>query len=165
MVSVDDDEGILRLPQGNLFQSSEFELTKEGTEKLNKLALALHRIKSYTNTDIQEDNNRIDHPCQNQQYKIEAIFLEGHADRRPLTSKPYDNDELSTKRALAAFNIINKDLVLKGLKNSNNQDLFSVSGYGARRLLCLENLEACHDENRRIDLRFIMETPDLVQFD
>ena len=65
---------------------------------------------------------------------------------------------------LVGFNaIVTNDKVNK-LKNSNNQFLLSVSGYGdTRPLPCMESKEVCYSKDRRIDLRFIMEIPKQIK--
>ena len=71
-----------------------------------------------------------------------------------------DNQELSNKRALSAFNAITSNEKISSLKNSNNEFLLSVSGYGDKRPLpCFDTQEVCYSKDRRIDLRFIMEIP------
>ena len=75
-------------------------------------------------------------------------------------SQEIDNQELSTKRALSAFNAIVANENINRLKNSNNEFLLSVSGYGDKRPLpCFDAKEVCYSKDRRIDLRFIMEIP------
>ena len=43
--------------------------------------------------------------CNGSENKIDAVFIEGHADARPYSPTIKDNQELST-RALSAFNAI-----------------------------------------------------------
>ena len=92
-------------------------------------------------------------------------FIEGHADARPFSSRYIkDNQELSTKRALSAYNAITSNKNINNLKNNNDEFLMSVSGYGDKRPLpCIDSKNVCYSKDRRIDLRFVMEIPNKIK--
>jgi len=46
------------------------------------------------------------------------------------------------------------------LRNRKQEEIISVSGYAATRPIDTRNLAEAWDKNRRIDLRFVMETDD-----
>ena len=164
-VEIDLENGILRLPQGEIFKSAEYVPTVIGKRKLAILSTILSDIViCYSNSSDQSVLKSKKFKCDvndNLDFKIEAIFLEGHADRQPVKSNQFfkNNQELSAKRALEAFEIINKNSIISKLTNSKKQFLLSVSGYGEKRLICKEESKLCDNKNRRIDLRFIMESP------
>jgi chemotaxis protein MotB len=78
-VTVVENEGILRLPEEILFSSSKWELNPKGLEAVKALADALDQVlPCYTvGAKSRADN------CPNTKAKIEAIFIEGHADADP----------------------------------------------------------------------------------
>ena len=57
------------------------------------------------------------------------------ADSQPVKSNILfkDNQELSTKRAMTAYNLLAGSDLLSKLTNNNDEFIMSVSGYGANR--------------------------------
>ena len=161
-VEIDEKTGVIRLPQKEMFATAEYELSSDGIENINKLSMVLGEIlpcySKLNNQHKMEYLLKCDRLSKN---KIDAVFIEGHADARPFYSPSIkNNQELSTKRALSAFNAITSNEKISRLKNSNNEFLLSVSGYGDKRPLpCFDAQEVCYSKDRRIDLRFIMEIP------
>ena len=161
-VEIDEKTGVIRLPQKEMFATAEHQLSRDGIENIKKLSIVLGEIlPCYSKL-----NNQLKMvytlKCNGlSENKIDAVFIEGHADARPFYSPTIkDNQELSTKRALSAFNAIIANENINRLKNSNNEFLLSVSGYGDKRPLpCFDAKEVCYSKDRRIDLRFIMEIP------
>jgi chemotaxis protein MotB len=84
------DEGVLRLPEDILFSKANWELNTKGVEAVKTLANALDQVlPCYTiGTQSKEDG------CPKLNSKIEAIFIEGHADadayspQRPGVTQP-----------------------------------------------------------------------------
>ena len=161
-VKVDHKRGIIRLPEGKLFDKGKILFSPGGRKNMRIMTDVLRAIlPCYVGTG-KSKTKKLKSSCGVISHKIEAVFLEGHADiqkvRRP--TKDYkDNDELAAKRALEAFKLINADTVLKNLKNEKGEFLFGVSGYGEMRPVCEEPHEECWKLNRRIDLRFMMQAP------
>ena len=161
-VEIDEKTGVIRLPQKEMFATAEHKLSSDGVENINKLSIVLGEIlPCYSKLN---DQLKIEYTLKCKRLaknKIDAVFIEGHADARPFYSPTIkDNQELSTKRALSAFNAITSNEKISRLKNSNNEFLLSVSGYGDKRPLpCFDSQEVCYSKDRRIDLRFIMEIP------
>ncbi len=107
-VEIDEKTGVIRLPQKEMFATAEHELSSEGVENIKKLSKVLGEIlPCYSKVKSQQRTLYILKCKKISKYKIDAVFIEGHADARPFSS-PYikDNQELSTKRALSAFNAI-----------------------------------------------------------
>jgi flagellar motor protein MotB len=89
--------------------------------------------------------------------QIDVVLVEGHTDKRaPTPGCGYrDNWSLSTARASAT-----RDLLLEAnpslgqLCNTQSRPLFAIAGYADQR-----PASANDDDNRRIELRFIMRPP------
>jgi len=155
--------GIIRLPQAKLFDSGEWKLSKGGKDNLGIMVDVLKKVlPCFVSSSLSKSNINTS-SCSGIAHKIEAIYLEGHADQRPVPpgGRYKDNAELAAKRALSAFAIIDGDGFLKHMQNDQKQYLFGVSGYGKTRLICNEENEHCYKQNRRIDLRFVMQAPDI----
>lgn len=162
-VNIDEETGVIRLPEAELFKTGEFVLTSQGNENIQILRKALENIlPCYSPSSIfyQETST---YPCQNSlNHYVDAFFVEGHADSQPVIANALfkDNQELSTKRAIAAYDLLYSSRLLSELTNSNDEFIMGVSGYGDNRPLCSENTTNCHKKNRRIDLRLSMEIPE-----
>lgn len=159
-VTVDLDNGVLRLPERILFASGEDVLSDEGVTALQALARALVLVvPCYANDFARSRAARC--PDADATY-LESIAVEGHTDNIPVgSSRPYsDNWELSMLRAINTYRtLISQDGGLDQLENPAGQKLFSVSGYGEFRPISNNNSEEGRRGNRRIDLRFRMMPP------
>ncbi len=178
-VQIDEKTGVVRLPEAELFETARFNLTEQGRRNMLILRDALEEIlpcyassKKTFATDAKDNRNstasnlltRIKRAsiCQGSSNNyVDAFFVEGHADSQPVKSNILfkDNQELSTKRAMNAYNLLFASRMLSSLTNSNDEYIMSVSGYGSNRPLCLEKTKSCFAKNRRIDLRLVMEVP------
>lgn len=162
-VTIDYENGILRLPEEALFESGEWNFKNYGRAVVKKLSSNIKTLLNCKTTKIKElcdENNKL---------KIEAIFIEGHSDsiklgprlRREIES----NLNLSAQRAINTYKLMEGDVGV--LKNRENKYLFSVAGYGSRRpagkkpngKLSRRKRNDYHKMNRRIDLRFLMSIP------
>ena len=95
---------------------------------------------------------------------VDTIFIEGHTDSRPFKKQEMGNWGLSSYRAIAVWNFWTekpgKQLSFTKMKNINNKNVFSVSGYAdTRRVELNEDTDLKRKRNRRIDLRFTMKIP------
>ena len=162
-VEIDEKSGVVRLPEAELFQTGKFELTEEGRQNIEILRAALEGIlPCYSSSkNIYVTIQRLGICADTSNNLVDAFFVEGHADSQPVKSNILfkDNQELSTKRAMTAYNLLAGSELLSKLTNSNDEFIMSVSGYGANRPLCMEQTKACFSKNRRIDLRLVMEIP------
>jgi flagellar motor protein MotB len=83
-------------------------------------------------------------------------MIEGHTDSAPIAGG--DNLDLSAERSARIFRLFEQDAFeLSNFKNKSGKPVLSVSGYGETRPANEADPRA--DENRRIDIRFIMELP------
>jgi chemotaxis protein MotB len=89
---------------------------------------------------------------------IETVLIEGHTDSKMFHNETGFNSNwgLSAMRSISIFDHLIADK--PGLKNIQNSDGFSilgVSAYAASRPIPNATLQ----QNRRIDIRFIMRSP------
>lgn len=144
-VKIDTAHGVLHLPEGILFDVGEAQVKDKGLTLVQVLGPVL--------------NDTINKP----EYagSIETIFIEGHTDNVPIKTDIYaSNWELSTQRAINTWNAITKAAPgLLELKNTQNQYIFSCSGYADTRPISTNDTIEGRQENRRIDLRFSMTPP------
>ncbi len=159
-VTVNEEQGVLHLPEGILFDSGSATLNPGGQTTLKVLAEIFHQVLPKYLCFPQESSKNSD--CANKVGTIETVFIEGHTDRQPLRpgARFQDNLELSAARARNTFRFlaeISPELV--ELKNLEGQYIFSLSGYGEHRpIKPYEDVDNV-PENRRIDFRFIMFPP------
>ena len=75
--------------------------------------------------------------------EIAAVRVEGHTDA---TGSAEHNQELSERRAEA---------VVEALRERGVTQTLSAQGFGKTRPLCQEDTEACHGQNRRVELHIV----------
>lgn len=162
-VEIDVDNGILRLRGVAMFEINDDLLTSEGLRSVRLVADALTRhLPCYTDTPELGD-----FPCQRtERQRVETLLIEGHTDAQPRGSGRDTNIDLSASRAINTYLALKEQQpVVDDMRTRNlagtPQRILSVSGYGPTRPL--PGLEAPTPENfrrnRRIDLRFLMATP------
>ena len=160
-VSIDPKHGVLRLKEDAIqFQSGRASLAPEqrgnvaivGDVLLQVLPCYAHGNRSLTSCP-EEISARLD-----------SILLEGHTDNVPIHNESYaSNWELSAQRAIETYRVFESDVPeLLALENARAEPLFSVSGYGEGRPVVAHAKPTSDSENRRIDLRFIMAPPEIV---
>ena len=148
-VKVDFEHGILRLPEGILFDSGKAQIKEEGLKVLRALGPVLYDV--LTKPEFKDT--------------VETIFIEGHTDNVPIKNAAFpSNWELSTQRAINTWReLLRVTPELKNLKNKSNEPLFSCSGYADTRPVASNETPAGRRENRRIDFRFSMITPKIEE--
>lgn len=155
-VEIDTRTGVLRMPAAILFAKGDYRLSGDGQAKVSTIAQAMADVlPCYTFP-------RRTAGCNDTPHSIDAIFIEGHTDADPLmgVGPVSDNMDLSALRATNTFRAMSGATgALNRLHNRENRPILSVSGYGADRPVVIEDGEAAKGRNRRIDLRFLMETP------
>jgi len=183
-VIVDRTSGILRLPEGILFNLGESAIEKEKLPTLQTLADVLSQVLpcyAYVENRANCDGNAS--PI------LETVLVEGHTDRQGYAQRrlvprivqsgqsagglgdrqessrlsPAEsqakNDRLSTERALNVFKeLLQAKPSLIDLLNPVQVPLLGVSGYGERRPLpdAKGTSQEDYKRNRRIDLRFVL---------
>jgi chemotaxis protein MotB len=136
------DEGILRLPEKLLFGPSSWDI--RNTTAIRSLGNALNQVlPCYTTTTSVPERPE---GCLKTKARIEAIFIEGHADFThfrdlaiPNTPTPGEPRQLSSNQS----------------SSNTNQDVRPTASDIARRT----SEEVYKQRLRRIDLRILMATP------
>ncbi len=157
-VSLDPENGILRLPESLLFDSAQAVLRPDGVRALHELAAALARsLPCYSRAPAIQQADCPGAP----QPLLEAVLIEGHTDDVPIGTPEFeDNWELASARAINTYKaLLSYEPSLGALKNDRGEDLLGVSGYEAHRPVSLAATPAARRLNRRIDLRFLIAAP------
>ena len=103
------------------------------------------------------------YPCPDLPDRLDTLLIEGHTDDVPVAggNRFRDNLELSSMRAASVHRMIAAcEPRIEGLRNSQGYPILSTSGYGQTRPATRDPVRA--DDNRRIDLRFLLEPPEIV---
>ena len=155
-VIVDDENGILRLPEELLFSKNSADITEHGREAVAHVASAMSIVLpcyagKFTPPDCKPSPGG----------RLETVLVEGHTDSDPVKGGPFgSNWELSAFRAIHTYQALTlASPELGKLENDGEKAVLGVSGYGEFRPLNANVDEAQKTRNRRIDLRFIMEAP------
>ncbi|MBV1700626.1 MAG: OmpA family protein [Hyphomicrobiales bacterium] len=159
-VEVDDANGVLRLTEDAVrFQPSHSDLIGHYKENVDKIARVLGRIlprhvACLPKLSVLQNCDGVE------KAKVETLFIEGHTDT---TGADTDNWQLSTARAVNTYReLITTAPILPTLRNSASLPIVSVSGYSSTRPIDPHNDKGAWEKNRRIDLRFVMETDNLT---
>lgn len=164
-VRIDPETGVLSLPNSILFDTGQFELSPQGRRAVEIVADELAAVlPCYTD---HAPNGPICRGRPVAANKVDAIFIEGHTDADPMSGAGYlrDNLDLSALRATNTFRqMVDTHPELERLTNNSGRQpvpILGVAGYGERRPI--PDARGTPDEikaqNRRIDLRFLMITP------
>lgn len=163
-VSIDTQNGVLRLPDSILFDSARAELKPEGISAVAHLGAALTDVlPCYVDGAIKRRPD-----CPKTKHRVESVYVEGHtdADRYSGSGALKDNWDLSVVRATNTYRALTQLQPLLGdlcvEKSGHCEPVLSVSGYGPQRPVASATgtAEQRKAANRRIDLRLIMVTPD-----
>ncbi|MEQ9145439.1 MAG: hypothetical protein RLO08_13890 [Parvibaculaceae bacterium] len=170
-VTVDQDNGLIRLSADELFASGQWRVVGQENTKVHQIAVAIARalidvLPPYTFGPA----SRFDRSANPADALIETVQIEGHTDAVPVSGRGelQDNFDLSARRGAEMFRVMiaQESGVLKSFQNLRGMPVLSFSGYGDMRPL--ERLPAMSEEdynrrNRRIDLRVILQTPQNMQ--
>jgi flagellar motor protein MotB len=144
-VRVDIDNGVLRLNDDAInFASDRSDLVGEAAVNVARMAAVLARTLP----------NYLPAAGERPAY-LETLFIEGHTDR---SGKAERNWTLSTERAVNTFwGLLTAQPELGALQNRQQQPVLSAAGYAASRPI--PDVDPSDlDRQRRIDLRFVMDT-------
>ncbi len=178
-VVVDHEQGILRLAENAVtFASGSDTPVIDDMENVGRLARALASVIPCYTTDAFAawgPNTEGDRPpycdtlakpaqysCNNDEYPwlLEALLIEGHTDsvRVGRGNRFRNNLELSSMRAATVHSLLVEcEPNLDDLLNVSRYAIVGTSGYGATRPVADPAQLA---ENRRIDLRILLEPPE-----
>jgi flagellar motor protein MotB len=176
-VEIIPEQGVLRLSEEGIhFPSGSTQPIPDHAPRVGRLARVLSEVlPCYVASRGAEDTwGALDRPdycienlassekyvCDRESAHLETVLIEGHTDQLPVRrgNRFLDNLELSSMRAAEILRMVEAcEPTLQGLWNTENLQVLSTSGYGSTRLAIREDPTA--EENRRIDLRFLMELP------
>lgn len=180
-IEIIEDQGVIRLPEGVLFNSGEFEFMPDSYAERTAKAISralndVLRCSVLTETgapykSVTECKHTFYHN-KNMAF-IQSLYVEGHTDSiqvkgsvkgdRNITS----NLKLSARRSTNTFEAMTKEspdiLNFHGpvIDNSNIrfEPVLASSAYGERRPVATNNSSKGRRMNRRIDLRVVMYVP------
>jgi flagellar motor protein MotB len=155
IVQVDESNGVLRLTEDTIrFQQNDASLNERARQNVGKIARVLARVlPAYVSCARAQSFVA----CQNQtNASIETVFIEGHTDT---AGQDEQNWTLSAQRAANTYReLTTAARELRQIRNRSNQEILSISGYSSTRPIDPANTPAAWEKNRRIDLRFVMDT-------
>ena len=162
-VTIDTERGVLHLPDSILFDKGKADLGVDKLAAAAKLAVALEEVLPCYVT-----GGGFSAKCKSHaSHFIESVYIEGHTDidiSRGVGCLQ-DNLALSACMSVETFRaLIRSKPSLTKLCTRNAKDhcekILSVSGYGDERMISELPGEQLQAQNRRIDLRILMLTPD-----
>ena len=153
-VELSEESDALRFQGEGLFASGRSDLTRDRAAIVSKLAERLDEILPCFTLG---EASRFDESCNPAYAMIEAVQIEGHTDNR---GTDLVNRSLSAARANSTFCAMTgaAEGVMQHL-NLKRQPVLSVAAYGPDRPVTTNDTPEGRATNRRIDLRFIMVTP------
>ncbi|MCV2890667.1 OmpA family protein [Ruegeria aquimaris] len=153
-VELSEESDALRFQGEGLFASGRSNLARDKAAIVSKLAERLDEILPCFTLG---DASRFDEACNPAFALVEAVQIEGHTDNRGTDQV---NRSLSAARANSTFFAMTG--AAKGVMqhlNLKRQPVLSVAAYGPDRPVTTNDTAEGRATNRRIDLRFIMVTP------
>jgi chemotaxis protein MotB len=154
MVQVDESNGVLHLTEDTIrFQQNDANLNERARQNVGKIARVLARVlPAYVSCAKGPPGA----PCQGQNASIETVFIEGHTDTAGADEQ---NWVLSAQRAANTYReLTSVSRELRQIRNRSNQEILSISGYSSTRPIDPAGTPAAWEKNRRIDIRFVMDT-------
>lgn len=172
-VEIDAEQGILRVPEGVLFESGVADIDEGSPADLFSAKLALAFSSTIRCSVLGGDEKVYDasESCRSKNPSkafIESIFVEGHTDNIPVQTSGLRNNRklnsnlrLSARRATNTYkNMLEKQPILETFRSPKNEQIFAVSAYGETRPIDKNTTEAGRANNRRIDIRLLMYIPE-----
>jgi chemotaxis protein MotB len=158
-VHLDLRNGVLRLPEELLFDSGSADFRDEGQRAVEILGGTLAELLPCYG---EREETRESRCGEQRSLRLDAVFVEGHTDNVDIHTAQFPNNwALSYARAHRTYqDLMARAPSLKTLKNGQNRLLFSMSAYADTRPVAGNDTEEGRRQNRRIDLRFILATPD-----
>ena len=164
-VTVDTTDGVIRFRADELFPRGTWRIRRGSlAERVSHAVgdalaqtLPCYTISPSLDTEIS---------CEGAVAAIETIQIEGHTDDVGLSAelqereKMLDNYDLSARRGAETLRVMTRNRPeLDRFFNLRGQPVLSFAGYGKTRPINQEKTEEARAQNRRIDIRFILQTP------
>jgi flagellar motor protein MotB len=163
-VEVNPQTGVVHLHGDTLFDKGSADIKPEGLANIERLAGVMARVPP---CNVGLTGLATPPGCHPSGHLIDAVLVEGHTDSDVMMGAR-DNRDLSADRAIKTFRKLieyRPDLgraLNRPPGSRGGEPLLSVSGYGPDRPIEKNDTEAHKARNRRIDIRFIMATPELA---
>lgn len=166
LVSVIAADGIIRFRGDDLFAPGEWRVPPDSMAE--QVARAISDAFSDTLPCYTVGENSAYHKNCNASFaSIETVQIEGHTDITPLSTRRQeqeqmrDNLDLSARRGAETLRAATERYrpELMTFLNLHGQPVLSFAGYGAMRPIAHGVTSADYATNRRIDIRFILQTP------
>ncbi|HEY8966280.1 MAG TPA: OmpA family protein [Candidatus Methylacidiphilales bacterium] len=144
-LQIDEERGVLHLPNELLFDPGQAVLKPKGEEIVRQVTTIIKTILQASPVTA----------------RLDSVYIEGHTDNQPIHTPEFpDNWSLSSARALTTYRtVIATEPDLGKLLNVRDQPLLGISGYGEFRPLADNNTDDGRRTNRRIDIRFVLAAP------
>lgn len=158
----DVPNGIIRLDANTLsFDSGSYTLSESQQALLTTVAKVLSEVVVCYADQSQEQLSILMNCGPEQKGQLKAVFVEGHTDNTPLSAdNPLSSNlELSVLRALTVRDNLNNFPLLNHLKNMEGDPLFFVAGFGEGNPIRRYSAPTADFQNRRIDIRLVLEQP------
>jgi chemotaxis protein MotB len=171
-VEIDTEQGVLRLPEGVLFESGIAEIEAGSRAKIvsQKLATVFTDVLKCSVFNLRNKPFDTSSECKEQNGSfvfLESIFIEGHTDNARVSVNGLQGDRnitsnlrLSARRATNTYNImLANQPILEEYRSPQKQAIFAVSAYGKTRPIKDNKNIKNRAKNRRIDIRLLMFVP------
>ena len=164
-VTVDTTDGVIRFRADRLFPTGTWRIPAGSlAERVSHAVgdalaetLPCYTLSPSLNTEVS---------CEGAVAAIETIQIEGHTDDVGLSSelkereKMLDNYDLSARRGAETLRVMTRERPeLHAFLNLRRQPVLSFAGYGETRPINQADSDEARSQNRRIDIRFILQTP------
>jgi chemotaxis protein MotB len=155
VVEISSSGDVLRLTEAAVqFPINNFTLIGDAKRNVGKIARVLARVlPSYSICS----RGRVPPQCRTPaQASVETVFIEGHTDDTGIDDM---NWSLSAQRAASTYRELTTITPeLRRILNRRQEEILSISGYSSTRPIDTAETLAAWSRNRRIDLRFVMDT-------
>lgn len=180
-----EDQGVIRLPEGILFDSGEFSFQagSDAEKTAISLALALEEVLPCSVFGKNGEPYRSRRECENNIYHnsnnsfVQAVYIEGHTDSAkiigalPGDPKITSNLKLAARRSTNTFetmtsaapSIIEFSGPVAGEEVLRFQPILASTAYGEWRPAASNVLPEGRRANRRIDVRIVMYQPPNIE--
>jgi flagellar motor protein MotB len=155
VVEISSSGDVLRLTEAAVqFPINNFTLIGDAKRNVGKIARVLARVlPGYSICS----RGRVPPQCRTPaQASVETVFIEGHTDDTGIDDM---NWSLSAQRAASTYRELTTITPeLRRILNRRQEEILSISGYSSTRPIDTAETLAAWSRNRRIDLRFVMDT-------
>ena len=164
-ITVDTVDGVIRFRADSLFKTGRWRILKGSLAERVSIAVG-EALADTLPCYAQSPRTNIKISCKGPIAVIETIQIEGHTDDIDLSTKlqerehMIDNYDLSARRGAETLRVITRYRPELGeYLNLRGQPVLSFAGYGKTRPINRNDTDEARAQNRRIDIRFILQTP------